>query len=413
MTLIPAGTRFEGIPVGTRIDLRSEQINDSLTVYTMDDIATTVAADLPPSGLQGESFILVKGDKSTPQENGLDLQAAYDLAQAATPYGDALSASNRFTIIVAPGDYYSDYSGVFGPIGQFQINADFIDIISLTGNSDVYLSGISVSAQDVYLKGLNTTQAGFMGGAQAGFDIAISSAQQTFDTCVGGNYSFGWGGDVYSKFVNCKGGNYSFCATAGASAPIGITPQLPSPNLAGILIDCTAGNSSFASSPSDYNTSISGTLTNCTAGNNSFGSAPGSFYGNISGILTNCTGGELSFSIWGNISGTLTNCKSTGQNSFGGYVGATGIFYNCIGVDNSFAGQFMQAFEGKAYNCIGGLNTFGNYDAGPGSPANFISTFAGGRVSYCTKTTGVFSGASGSGPNTVIACQDSAGLKTF
>jgi hypothetical protein len=41
MTLIPLGTRFEGIPVSTRIDLRSEQINESLTVYTMDDIIYT------------------------------------------------------------------------------------------------------------------------------------------------------------------------------------------------------------------------------------------------------------------------------------------------------------------------------------------------------------------------------------
>jgi hypothetical protein len=47
MTLIPAGTRFEGIPASTNIYLRSEQINESLTVYTMDDIAATVAADLP------------------------------------------------------------------------------------------------------------------------------------------------------------------------------------------------------------------------------------------------------------------------------------------------------------------------------------------------------------------------------
>lgn len=39
MTNIPAGTRFEAIPVGTKIDLRSEQINESLAVYTIEDIA--------------------------------------------------------------------------------------------------------------------------------------------------------------------------------------------------------------------------------------------------------------------------------------------------------------------------------------------------------------------------------------
>lgn len=42
MALIPAGTRFEGIPSSTKIDLRSEQINESLTVYTIDDISESV-----------------------------------------------------------------------------------------------------------------------------------------------------------------------------------------------------------------------------------------------------------------------------------------------------------------------------------------------------------------------------------
>lgn len=41
MTLIPVGTRFEGIPTSAKIDLRSEQINDSLTVYTINDIIET------------------------------------------------------------------------------------------------------------------------------------------------------------------------------------------------------------------------------------------------------------------------------------------------------------------------------------------------------------------------------------
>lgn len=392
------------LPVGLKDGRRDDgYLAGAISVQDFLDLVPT-----PPSGLEGTSYILVKGE-GTIEENGLELQAAYDAAQLATPYGNPLTDTNRFTIIIAPGSYYSDNT-----FNQFVIDVDYIDLISLTGNADVRLSGISVSASNVYLKGLNTRNALDLGGVQAGFNIAASGSDQIFDTCIGRDYSFGFGGTIYSTFINCTGGDYSFCAADSSSiAPIGITLQVTSPDLAGTLTNCTAGNYSFSVTPTDFNTNISGTLTNCTAGSNSFGSAPGSFYGNISGILTNCTAGELSFSIWGNISGTLTNCKSTGPNSFGGYVGATSIFYNCIGVDNSFAGQFMQAFEGKAYNCIGGQNTFGNMDTGPGSPANFIQAFTGGRVSYCTKTTGVFSGASGSGPNTVIACQDSAGLKTF
>ena len=38
MTNIPAGTRFEGIPVGTKIDLRSAQVNSADPSYTIEDI---------------------------------------------------------------------------------------------------------------------------------------------------------------------------------------------------------------------------------------------------------------------------------------------------------------------------------------------------------------------------------------
>lgn len=358
----------------------------------------------PPSGLEGTSYILVKGE-GTAAENGLELQAAYDAAQLATPYGNPLTSTNRFTIIIAPGDYYSANT-----FNQFVIDANYIDLISLTGKADVYLSGISVSASATYLKGLNTSDAISLGGIQPGFNIVAGGLTQTYDTCVGGDYSFGWGGTLYSTFINCTGGDYSFCATySSSSSPIGITLQVTPPDLAGILTNCKAGNYSFGVTPNDFNTNISGTLTNCTAGSNSFGVAFVVLYGNITGTLTNCTGVDLCFTTSGVISGTLTNCKA-GNTSFGGFVSTTAEFYNCIGFNNCFAGSFMQAFQGYAYNCIAGADSLGNYDNGPGAPGNFIS---GGRVSYCTKVFGVFPGVSGAGANTVIACQDSAGLKTF
>jgi hypothetical protein len=39
MATVPAGTRFEGIPVGTKIDLRSAQVNAADPSYTIEDIA--------------------------------------------------------------------------------------------------------------------------------------------------------------------------------------------------------------------------------------------------------------------------------------------------------------------------------------------------------------------------------------
>jgi hypothetical protein len=384
------------LPVGLKDGRRDDG-------YLAGAISVADFLNLVPTGLEGTSYILVNGN-GTAAENGAELQAAYDAAKIITP-----SVGNRYTILVAPGDYYFPDNN-----NQFIIDANDIDIISLSGIADVYLSGVSVVAvKDVYLKGLNTSQAITLGGVQAGFNITNNSGQ-VYDTCVGGDYSFGYGGEISGTFINCIGGSYSFCSAPSASfAPIGITLQSGDPLLSGILTNCTAQYGSFGHSSMNFNTAVTGTLTNCTAGDASFGSVPGQFYGNVSGILTNCNGGEQCFSLAGLISGTLTNCKATGPNSFGGYVSATCVFYNCVGTDSCFAGSFMQAFEGKAYNCIAGANSLGNYDSGPGAPANFISTFNGGRVSYCTKTTGVFSGASGSGPNTVIACQDLNGLQTF
>jgi hypothetical protein len=384
------------LPVG----LKDGRRDDS---YLAGAISVTDFLNLVPTGLEGTSYILVNG-KGTSEENGAELQAAYDAAKIITP-----SVGNRYTILVAPGDYYFPDNN-----NQFIIDANDIDIISLSGIADVYLSGVSVVAvKDVYLKGLNTSQAITLGGVQAGFNITNNSGQ-VYDTCVGGDFSFGYGGEISGTFINCTAGNFSFCSAPTAGfPPIGITEQSGDPILSGILTDCTAGFNSFGHSDMNFNTAVTGTLTNCTAGDASFGSAPGQFYGTVSGILTNCKGGELSFGIAGIISGTLTNCKATGPNSFGGYIEPTAVFYNCIGTDNCFAGSFMQYFAGKAYNCIGGQNTFGNRDTGPGAPANFIDTFSGGRVSYCTKTIGVFPGASTSGANSVIACQDLNGLQTF
>jgi hypothetical protein len=282
----------------------------------------------PPSGLEGTSFILVKGE-GTAAENGLELQAAYDAAKLATPYGDALSTLNRFTIIVAPGDYYSDYvDPIFGPIGQFNIDADFIDIKSLTGNADVFLSGITVSAQDVYLRGLNTTQAGFMGGAQAGFNIAISSPFQTFDTCVGGNNSFGWGGTLYGTFINCNAGNRSFCSAASSTAPIGITEigsAFSAVDCSGTFTNCNAGDFSFGANLVGQ-PDATGTFTNCTAFDWSFGVSSGSTDGRATGVFKNCTTGSLSMAAFGYFQGTAFNCV-TANMCFGNEIRGGSLYY--------------------------------------------------------------------------------------
>lgn len=363
--------------------------------------------------LEGTSFITVLGDKATPAENGLDLQAAYDAAKLATPYGNPLSDTNRFTILVAPGDYYSDAISVpYGPIGQFQINAEFIDILSLSGNADVYLSGISVSALDTYLRGLNTSRATQLGGAQEGFNLVTTSNTQTFDTCVGGDYSFGWGGYVSSKFINCTAGDYSFCSIAASTAPQGITNNNTGGYnyLEGTLINCTAGIQSFGYTYMPMagigaplrvtgtfigctgdmycfgaESEIYGSFTDCTGGNFCFGTGNQWGFSQLIGTFTDCKAGEVSFGGGTSISlsaqvvsGTFNNCIAGGT-SFG--FRASGLFTNCTASNGSFApGGFYgsannctggdlafggqpgsNGFNGTANNCIGGFGSFGNF----------------------------------------------------
>jgi hypothetical protein len=327
MTLIPAGTRFEGIPVGTKIDLRSEQINESLTVYTMDDIAATVAADLPPSGLEGTSFILVKGE-GTAEENGLELQAAYDAAKLATPYGNPLSNTNRFTILVAPGDYYYWDGSPFTAQGQFLINTSYVDIVSLSGNADVFLSGINIvdtitGPINVFLKGIDVTRAISLGGACNAFALnSTNNTLLTCDTCVGGDFSFGAGIPVNGTFVNCIAGVSSFAGLSTFSTPIGVNPGF-SGTASGTFTNCVGGNTCFGSIPIFGIGIASGTFTNCSSGENSFGDQQ------ASGVFKNCTGGFFSFSNPSNngkFEGTAFNCIST-NSCFGAEIMGGSVYY--------------------------------------------------------------------------------------
>jgi hypothetical protein len=282
-----------------------------LTIQEMDDNLLF----LQSLGLDGTSYSFVAAD-GTPTENGTSLQAAYDAAKLATPYGNALSATNRFTILVSPGNYFTNATNK-----QFVINTNYIDIKSLTGNADVYLSGITVSASNIYLKGLNTSRAISLGGTKSSFDTPTYNTTQTFDTCVGGNESFGVNSVASGTFINCIGGNFSFGGYIG-EAP-------------GTFINCIAGTDSFGGYIS------SGTFTNCTGGNNSFGVL------NSTGVYNNCTGGNFSFGTQGS-TGTYINCKA-GTNSFtpkdSGYY-FSGTAFNCTAQSNSFG-----PVEGYLYYC--------------------------------------------------------------
>jgi hypothetical protein len=334
------------------------------------------------SNLSGsENYILVNGNK-TSIVNGTELVSAYNLAKTKTPYGQPLSITNRFTVLVSPGSY-----NLTAPL---ILDTQFVDLVSLDGNCSVIFNSntvgtISITANDVFVKGIDVLT--------KNFTIGTNLNKLKVENCKGGDYSFG--GDestgsypitVNGTYTNCRGGNNSF---GGSGYPLGV------------FDDCVGGDYSFGSLFGSAN----GTYTNCRGGNYSFGGSYagttglfincdggiGSFGGENSGsegLFINCRGGSKSFGGGFSYSeGEYINCKG-GSESFGGDgYAANGIYTNCQGLSYSFGGSSSSGVASGVFtNCIGGASSFG------GDSATLT-----GKLYYCRLTSGTFQTVSGAG----------------
>jgi hypothetical protein len=234
--------------------------------------------------LSGSNYTFVEAN-GTPTQNGLSLSASYALAKTASP-----SSSSRFAVLLGPGKYQL--------ASNFTFNTAYIDVVSLTGYKDVYVTGsgtIVVGADNIYVRGIDT-----------------------------GNSNFTITGSFPNTIIkNCKGGDESF--GGNPTPPVGLPPS-PGYTIASTFIDCEGGDRSFAGYGSAY-----GTFINCTAGSGSFGNY-------CDGIFKGCVGGNNSFATLGNIEG--------------------GTFENCTGGDNSFASALTIDAGSKLKECIGGINSF-------------------------------------------------------
>jgi len=215
--------------------------------YTMQDIADSVGG-----GLEGTQYVFAAAD-GTDVQNAAGLIAAYNTAKTMSP-----AITKRITVIAAPGNYN------FGA-APFVMDTQYIDLVSLDGNRSIVfnsantLGRISITASDVFVKGVDV-------GTKA-FRIQTNLNLLKVENCKGGANSFedGLGGNMSGTFTNCIGGVQSFAFGGEAS----------------------------------------GTFTNCTGSQNSF-----AFGGEASGIFNNCVAGDTSFASFGSLSGTLVSCTS-------------------------------------------------------------------------------------------------------
>jgi len=249
--------------------------------------------------LSGSNYLFVKAD-GTPSQNATELSASYVQAKNSSP-----SATNRFAILTSPGKY------TFA--STFTLNTQYVDIVSLTGECDVLVTGsgtISVTANDVYVKGIDVDVKNFT---------------------IADNLPL-------LKVNNCKGGNYSF---GGTLNPIPGSQPLNPILVNGTFIDCEGGNFSFAGNGMAY-----GTFINCIGSGSSFG-----YY--CDGTFTDCIGSDFSFGgDMGYIDGTMKNCTA-GDNSFApvGTINSTAVLDNCVGGVNSFASGPSSTISGKLIKC--------------------------------------------------------------
>lgn len=251
--------------------------------------------------------------------NGQNLVDAYNYAKTLTPNGAALSATNRVSVIIQPGNYTlaalltvdTQFVDLIG-LGAIKLRRGCVPAVVIGGNT------LNVTANDVDVKGISV-------GSQS-FIVGNNLPLQIFEDCVGGNASFN------------------------------------NATLSGTFINCTGGTNSFASNSFIIMTA-SGTFINCEGGSGSFGA--GSTGSVASGLFVNCIcSSNGGFGSGNTASGTFIDCESAGLGGFGGRnLGAisgtaSGTFTNCIGSTNSFGGGSGSTASGKFYQCRSTSGTF-------------------------------------------------------
>jgi hypothetical protein len=271
---------------------------------------------------------------------GDDLLAKYAQAITLTPQGNALSATNRATLII--------YPGVYTLSAQWNVTAEFVDILGIGDqlqNPAVLYTGfnVDVSANNVRITGIGTTTNSLY--------ISGSLPLNVFKNCKArrGSFAGAFGGPASGTYVGCL-------VTGGVvSGAFGIG------NVAdGTFINCKANTSAFAGGDNNNTSQVAsgvfdncesqggfgafggftGTARNCKGGSNSFASTPTSLSTILSGTCINCEGGISSFGNGGlyaqpRISGSLYYCRITPGGGAFATVTGTGITRLCIDGNNT------------------------------------------------------------------------------
>jgi len=325
MSQYPFSTRAYG-PNAKGSTLTWEDLDNSL-LFLSESIN-----ELNFTPLSGSNYVFVEAN-GTPTQNGLALSASYVQAKNSSP-----SSTNRIAVLAGPGKY------TFA--SNFTLDTQYIDVVSLTGECDVLVTGsgtIIVSANDAYVRGI---------------DVDVKNFTITASLPL-------------LKIKNCKGGDYSF---GGYPPPVVGSPAAPGYTIGSTFIDCEGGDYSFAGNGSAY-----GSFTNCVGGNFSFGNY-------CDGTFINCTAGNYSFAYSADIEGgKFQNCTA-GDYSFAS-IGSIGslqtkaILNNCVGGLDSFA-QGNAPITSTLIGCILTSGSFNTLNIGSGGQLIACANGDGSNITY-------------------------------
>jgi hypothetical protein len=317
---------------------------------TLEELAADIGAILPGGYIPLlEDNYLVVTQTDDPLESGENLRDAIAYAQAATPGGNPLDAQNRFAVLLFPGIYNLDATGINGlaalsnyvdiiGIGDAKditvVSSDANGTFEVVSGSDYVLRNFTIRSvhisplainfaaastdngtwKDLILYGKTTEGTEFAGtyeglNCQAD-EILNGSISGTVKNCLFASFSCGYNGsggavNITGKILNCIAvgsrcfgytssgvltisGEISGCYAAGVSFGASATGIVI---ISGRIIDCEAAPPSFPSSSFGYSTTgqviISGEIISCKSSGASFGNSSNNNV-TISGRIIDC-----------------------------------------------------------------------------------------------------------------------------
>lgn len=335
------------------------------------------------SGLISSDALIIVLRGATDSASADNIRAAYTAAKALTPGGNALSATNRATVLIPPGVY--DFGTGNGTNHGLQLDAQYVDLMGLNANPRTtrLTSAIGTDTRGTVEQTVDDVRL-------ANLHLAITSTGGSGGTSDTPAAYFPNGNLPTCEIRNCL---FSSAATTRASMRVGV-------EYSGTYIDCISGRDSFG-----YLAAASGVFIRCIGGIRSFGASTSgvasgkfidcvgdtqSFGGGSAGTATGhflrcrlgvATGYSIALGVtsWGGtFTGLMEDCfwKVTGANSIALRVGASARVYNStlIGTGSAKSIDADSAINAKIAHCRLNLGIGSNVTNDIGTPYNVEDT---------------------------------------